>query len=201
MNDIKYSSKRRVLLQIKEYNQLHLSSIIDKKINKRNEISKLYYIFKKLEYKFNILETFIREVENKGKFSYEDLLVLSNYKFILLAKQKLSEKQLLIHNYIKEKEYIKYSHLSNIKNKIGIPTIDFSYLYCINDDVNINWIEVLKNNIVANYGEFEFNYFLFYTMYMLVLCYEFNTDNNHSIFIFNQVSNKIYKFLKDFNLG
>lgn len=199
MNDQKYSSKRRVLLQLKELNQKHLESNIDKQVNKKNEIRKLYYIYKKLDYKFNIIEHFIKEVEIKSKYEYEDILLLSNYKQLLIAKQFLTEKQLFVYNQIIEKEYVKYSHLVYFENKIGISTIDFAVFYLNNFSINVNWKDVLKANILNNYGQFEYDYFLFYSLYLLVLSLEIGTHKKDNYNHLNQVSFKISKFFKDFS--
>ena len=164
---------------IRELNKLHQSTIIKRQLSTRLARPKFEEITKELDYKFKILENYVRSVE------YEDLNVFSmpilgNYQYILDAKKELIMLQKRIINFVKAKEKVEYvylhnrpslDHILNIKGvnylisaengKIGINSLDLAKFYLENEDLEINFEDLIIKNIFNTDSNFNYDYFRF----------------------------------------
>lgn len=161
---------------IKELNKLHQSTIIKRQLSTRLARPKFEEITKELDYKFKILENYVRSVEfeNLNVFS---MPILGNYQYILDAKKELIMLQKRIINFVKAKEKVEYvyihnrpslDHILNVKGvnylisiengKIGINSLDLAKFYLENEDLEIDFEELIVKNIFNNDSNFNYDY-------------------------------------------
>ena len=86
-----------------ELQKLHNSSIIKRQLSTRLARPKFEEITKELDYKFKIIENYVRSVEYES-LNIFSMPILGNYQFILDAKKELVMLQKRIINFIKAKE-------------------------------------------------------------------------------------------------
>lgn len=192
---------------------LHKSTSYEKKLNKKN-FKYLYRTYKKIDYKFQMLEMYIREAEIKQSKTDFDWVILSKYSIFLDTKVMMYNLQKKIHNYIDDKISVVYSlnhgnpdlnHLYN--NKLisfdnafqGIFISDLARLYVQCDHINLDWCTVI-NQVLEPYGNnFYKVYFKFLVLYIYVINIDFDLiDVNNACNKYIQLSRKISNFMQNF---
>ncbi len=201
---------------IRELNKLHQSTIIKRQLSTRLARPKFEEITKELDYKFKILENYVRSVE------YEDLNVFSmpilgNYQYILDAKKELIMLQKRIINFVKAKEKVEYvylhnrpslDHILNIKGvnylisaengKIGINSLDLAKFYLENEDLEINFEDLIIKNIFNTDSNFNYDYFRFLILYILIKKIIISNEKYLTAQSFINVSESIRKYFSRF---
>ena len=173
--------KARNLLE--ELKLLHKKTQIRKNLSPLKSKKKFEEIFNYLQYKFSLLETFVRDVEGKPYDEYS-IVILKGYHHILDAKKIMEKLNKKIIGSVKEKitvDYVylhgkpKISHLLNVNGYYligyqngyyGISSFDIAKYYIEVEDLNINHYEIISNYFNAYDNDFYFDYFCF-----LVLLY------------------------------
>lgn len=194
-------------------NELHKSTSYEKKLNKKN-FKFLYRTYKKIDYKFQILEMYIREAEVKQAKSDVEWIMLSKYNVFLDTKIIMYNLQKKIHSYIDDKISVIYclnhgnpdiNHLYNKKlisfdNAYqGLFVSDLARLYVECDHINLDWYTVI-NQILNPYGNnFYKVYFKFLVLYIYVINIDFDlVDLNNACNKYIQLSRKVSIFLQNF---
>lgn len=201
---------------IKELNKLHQSTIIKRQLSTRLARPKFEEITKELDYKFKILENYVRSVEfeNLNVFS---MPILSNYQYILDAKKELIMLQKRIINFVKAKEKVEYvyihnrpslDHILNVKGvnylisiengKIGINSLDLAKFYLENEDLEIDFEELIVKNIFNNDSNFNYDYFRFLILYILIKKIIISNEKYLTAQSFINVSESIRKYFSRF---
>ena len=201
---------------IKELNKLHQSTIIKRQLSTRLARPKFEEITKELDYKFKILENYVRSVEyeNLNVFS---MPILGNYQYILDAKKELIMLQKRIINFVKAKEKVEYvyihnrpslDHILNIKGvnylisaengKIGINSLDLAKFYLENDDLEINFEDLIVKNIFNTDSNFNYDYFRFLILYILIKKIIISNEKYLTAQSFINVSESIRKYFSRF---
>ena len=201
---------------LKELTHLHNNSEIKRQLSARLARPKFEEITKELDYKFKIIENYVRsvELENLNIFS---MPILGNYQYILDAKKELIMLQKRIINFIKSKEKVDYvyvhnrptlDHLLNIKGqnylvsvengKIGISSLDIAKFYINNEHLDLDFEELIYNNIFANRSPFYYDYFRFLVLYILVKKIVISSEKYLTAQSFINVSNSIKKYFNTF---
>ena len=199
-----------------ELQKLHNSSIIKRQLSTRLARPKFEEITKELDYKFKIIENYVRSVEyeNLNIFS---MPILGNYQFILDAKKELVMLQKRIINFIKAKEKVEYvyvhnrpslDHLLNIKGvnylvsaengKIGISSLDLAKFYLENEDLEIDFNALIVEDIFKNQSPFYYDYFRFLVLYILIKKIVISSEMYLTAQSFINISNSIKKYFSTF---
>lgn len=192
---------------------MHQSTTV-KKETKRNNFKFLYRLYKRLDYKFRVLDALISESELREEMDDYDWILLSKYSTFLDAKKELYRLQSKIHEIIDEHITIDYAinhgrpclnHLVDNKlisldeSHFGCVVSDISRLYCSNDDLKIDWFNFIDEWLNMYGVEFYKLYFKFLTMYIFMI--NLNIDfNNHYISLSNyiQIHSKIQRVMITF---
>lgn len=199
-----------------ELNRLHNSSIIKRQLSSRLARPKFEEITKELDYKFKILENYVRSVEYEP-LNIFSMPILGNYQYVLDAKKELVMLQKRIINFVKAKEKVEYvyvhnrpslDHLLNIKGinylvsaengKIGISSLDLAKFYLENEDLEIDFEELIVNDIFRNQSPFYYDYFRFLVLYILIKKIVVSSEKYLTAQSFINVSNSIKKYFNTF---
>lgn len=193
--------------------ELHKSTSYEKKLNKKN-FKYLYRTYKKTDYKFQILEMYIREAEVKQNKNDFDWVMLSKYNIFLDTKVIMYNLQRKIHDYIDEKVNVIYSlnhgnpNLNHLYNKklisfdnayLGLFISDLAKLYVNCDHINIDWFSVIDQTLSPYDNQFYKIYFKFLVLYIYIINIDFDlVDLNNACNKYIQISRKISIFLENF---
>lgn len=197
--------------------RLHDSTIIKRQLSVNNSRPKFEEITKQLDYKFKLLENFIRSIETKV-ITPSNLVVLEKYYIILEAKKELLKLQKKIIMAIKDKESVEYvfvhnnpkidhiimsrgsAYLTSVENgKIGIDSLDFAKFYVENKDFNIDFKKIIFDDYYSHRDDFYYNYFRFLVIFIYIK--RINVSNLSYINLENFVKNcnNIEQFIKTFS--
>ena len=169
-----------------ELNILHQNTIINKQLNPMKARPKFEELTAELDYKFRMIETMVRRVESRPLNDYS-MPILENYHYILDAKKVLIKLQKRIISSVKAKESVEYSfihnnpkldHLLNIrgvdyltsldKGKIGISSLDMAKLYVQNEDLDIDFKNLILNEYYDESHLFYYDYFRYLVLVMYI---------------------------------
>lgn len=193
---------------------LHQSTLIDKKLSSK-EYKYLKRIYEKLDYKFKMLESFVRTSESKPIKEDFEWIVLSKYNIFLNCKDYMYQLQKKIHTSIDNKESVKYAlnhgnpdithiinnNFINFENsRLCIVVSDIAKFYVENSFININWKDTIKEMLIPYEGDFYKNYFKFLVLYIYMI--NLNINNTYSYETLNayiRISEKIKIFINTFN--
>lgn len=201
---------------LKELSYLHNKSIIKRQLSSRLSRPKFEEITKELDNRFRILENYVRsvEIENLNIFS---MPILGNYQYILDAKKELVMLQKRIINFVKAKEKVEYvfihnrpslEHLLNIKGvnylvsiekgKIGISSLDLAKFYIENEDLEIDYQELIVHDVFKDDNNFYYDYFRFLVLYILIKKIVISSEKYLTAQSFINVSNSVKKYFNTF---
>ncbi|MFI3252312.1 MAG: hypothetical protein R3Y60_04135 [bacterium] len=193
---------------------VHKGTSYEKKLNKKN-YKYLFRTYKKTDYKFQMLEMYIREAEVKQSKNDFDWVILSKYSIFLDTKIIMYNLQKKIHNYIDEKISVVYAlnhgnlDLNHLYNKKiisfdnayrGIFISDLARLYVECDHINLDWHTVISQIIDPYENNFYKIYFKFLVLYIYVINIDFDlVDINNACNKYIQLSRRISNFLTHFS--
>ncbi|HEY8395169.1 MAG TPA: hypothetical protein VIK96_00160 [Bacilli bacterium] len=174
----------RAVNLLEELTDLHNNTFFKRQLSADFSRRKMEMLFEYLQYKFNVLEAYIRTLETRD-FDEFSIPVLKNYRFLLDAKKIMGQIHRRLISDIKEKKSVYYAfvhnnpkinhlltrqgkrYLTSIERaKVGITSLDLAKFYINSEDINID-----RKTLVTRYfekfdDEFYLNYF-----YFLVLLY------------------------------
>ena len=198
-------------------NQLHLSTGLKRQLSSSSARPKIEEITKQLDYKFILIEQYIRSLETK-QIDKSSFVVLEKYHIILNAKNVLVKLQKKIISSIKDKESVEYAFIHNnpkldhliIKNgnqfltsieksKIGISSLDMAKFYIENSNYNIDYKKIIYDNYYKQMSDFYYDYFRFLVLFIYIKSIHFTKNEYVNKELFIDVSNKIDKFLATFS--
>lgn len=208
--------EKQALDLFNELLHLHSKTSFPKKLSQKSSRSKIDEISKQLDYKFILIEEYIRSLETK-KIDEQSYNILSNYHYILDAKNELIRLQKRIILYIKDEEGVNYSfnhnnpkldHLIKVKGcnylvsvekgKFGIESLDFAKFYIENEDLNIDFKKLITDVLWQYESQFYYDYF----RYLVLLIYIKKLSITNSLFVnirsFNKTALSIEKYFKTF---
>lgn len=208
--------EKQALDLFNELLHLHSKTSFPKKLSQKSSRSKIDEISKQLDYKFILIEEYIRSLETK-KIDEQSYNILSNYHYILDAKNELIRLQKRIILYIKDEEGVNYSfnhnnpkldHLIKVKGynylvsvekgKFGIESLDFAKFYIENEYLNIDFKKLITDVLWQYESQFYYDYF----RYLVLLIYIKKLSITNSLFVnirsFNKTALSIEKYFKTF---
>lgn len=206
----------QVLNMYKELKELHNVTNVRKQLSQEKLRPKFEEITRQLDYKFSLIEEFVRSVETKNLTIFS-MPILSNYRYILDAKKELVRLQKLLIVQIKDKISVDYSivhnnpkldHLINFHNsryltsidnsKLGLSSLDMAKLYIETEELNIDF----KTYIVDYYYNYEksfyYDYFRFLILYIYIKRLKINNLDYVSAENFISTANSIKKYFEIF---
>lgn len=198
-----------------ELNKVHDKTSYTRQLNPRTSRPKFEEITKRLDFKYKMLESYIRSIEARP-LDMLSMPILENYQYLLDAKKELVRLQKRIISTIKAKESIEYSFIHNnpkldhlltidgsgylisIDNgKIGIESLDLAKYYIENADANIDF----KSIIMTRYNginPFYYDYFRYMVLLIYIIRLNINTDSYINANEFIETSNLVKKYFKNF---
>lgn len=201
---------------INELKNLHQKSSIKRQLSARLARPKFEEITKQLDYKFKAIENYVRSVESKN-LNIFSMPVLSNYQYILDAKKELIMLQKRLISFIKAKEKVDYvyvhnrpslDHLINVKGvnylisvengKIGISSLDLAKFYVNNEDLNIDYYDLIFDGYFSDQNDFNYDYFRFLVLYIYIKKIVLSTEEYMTCQSFINISNSIKKYFNTF---
>ncbi len=217
-----YIDKNIILEETSAYNlfqsldYLHDKTTIKKQLSVSKTRPKFEEITKQLDYKFKLIEKYIRIIENTP-LNKEKMLILENYHTILDAKGKLIDLQKKIIHAIKDKESVDYvfvhnnpktdhlimskgmSYLTSMDHgKIGINSLDMAKFYIENEYLELDFKKILLDDYYVQKNHFYYNYFRFMVLFIYI---KYIQIDKMIYFILNNFINccqKISKFMDSF---
>ncbi len=202
-----------------ELNHLHTHTFFKRQLTPLSSRRKMDDIFEYLQYKFSLLEVFVRSIEVR-EFDEFSIPILKNYHYILDAKKIMAKLQRKIISAIKEKRSVNYSFIHNNpkldhlltangsqylisieKAKIGVPSLDMAKFYIESEDLNIDVHAIVMNYFSKFDDEFYYDYFcflvlLYYIKGIIIIDKDYVSSQN-----FIYASDVIKKFIETFNLS
>lgn len=167
-----------------ELTTLHKNTAFKRQLSAFSSRKKMDEIFNYLQYKFNVLELYIRTIEAR-KFDEYSITILKNYHILLDTKKIMEQLQRKIIGDIRDKKSVYFSFIHNNpkldhllysqgdrylisleKSKVGIPSLDMAKFYLENEHLNIDMENIVKKYFKEFDEAFHFDYFCF-----LVLLY------------------------------
>ena len=209
-------SDMQVLNIYKELKHVHGTTSIKRQLTQEKLRPKFEEITRQLDYKFTLIEEFVRSVESKNLTIFS-MPILSNYRYILDAKKELVRLQKLLIIQIKDKISVEYSiihnnpkldHLINTegyryltsidRSKLGLSSLDMAKLYIETEELNVDF----KSYIVDYYYNYEntfyYDYFRFLILYIYIKRLKINNLDYVSAENFISTSNSIKKYFELF---
>ena len=206
----------RIVSMNEELQKLHFNTNFKRQLSVSKSRHKMEDIYEYLNYKFTVLELFIRTVESRP-FDEYSIVILKNYQYILDAKKYLSRFHQKLISAIKDHKSVNYSFIHNnpkldhllifsgkqlltsIENaKVGIPSLDMAKLYIENAELNVD----LKSLIVSYFNKYEDDFYFDYFCFLVLLYYIKSITIIDKDYIsaqsFIYISKAIKKFINDF---
>lgn len=195
---------------------IHQQSSYKRQLNPQLSRPKFEEITNRLDYKFKLLENYIRSIESKPLNIYS-MPVLSNYQFFLDAKKELVRLQKRIISSIKARDSIEYSfihnnpkldHAINVQGnyyltsldggKIGIESLDFAKLYLENENINIDFKKIFMTHF-NGINPFYYDYLRYLILIVYVMRINISNDEYVNAEQFLSISNSIKKYFINFS--
>lgn len=210
--EIKEIKAKKLLEQL---SILHLKTKYQKSLSPLKSKKKLEELFNYLQYKFNLLESFVRKVENE-KYDEYSIMILKGYHHILDAKKEMGLLNKKIIDNVKEKIIVNYvflhgnpklNHLINNNGYYlisyqngyyGICSLDIAKYYIEIEDINVNKKDLIFDYFKQYDNSFYFDYFCFLVLLYYIksiIVYDKDYVSSQS---FVYASNQIKKFLELF---
>lgn len=211
-------NQNKVVALLKELEILHTKTEFMKKINIIRSKNRMEEIIEYLNYKFLIIESYIRTIEAQN-FDEFSIPILKKYQYILEAKKLLIKYNKKIVKAIKEEKSIYYCFIHNNpklehiiiqggsnflisldKGKIGICSLDIAKYYVENQEINFDFYEVITKYFDKYNDEFYYDYFIFLVLFIYIKIIIIESKDYVTTQNFVYSSDCIKKFIKDFKL-
>ena len=217
INEIKLRDDIKTNSLFYELENLHDRTNIKKTLDPFKSRYKFDEITNQLDYKYKIIESFVRHVEAKPLNMFS-MPILDNYHIILDAKKELIKLQKRIISSIKARDSVNYNfihnnpsidHLLNIrgqnylisldKSKIGIDSLDFAKYYINNQYVDIDFKSLILDHYNAEDKKFNYDYFRFLVLYIYIMKINISNSEQVNARLFENISENISKYFKNFS--
>lgn len=218
INDFAIVDEVKAVNMVDELSNIHFNTYYKKQLSVDFSRKKMEELYEYLQYKFRMLEAFIRTVETRP-FDEYSIIILKNYRYILDAKKIITPIHKRLVSDIKSKKSVNFSfihnnpklnHLINSaghrylisleKSKMGLSSLDMAKFYIESEDLNLD-SKTIINNYFSKYDDdfyqeyFYFLVILYYLKGLVVIDKDYVTAQN-----FLYVSDSIKRITTDFNL-
>lgn len=180
------SSAIKVINMYKELKKIHQATNFKRQLDPAISRPKFEEITRQLDYKFNLIENFIKSVESKPLNAFS-MPILENYQYVLDAKKELIRLQKLVIDAVKSHLSVDYSfihnnpkldhliqtngmkYLTSIENsKQGISSLDMAKLYIETIDLKVDFKSLIVDYYYSQNDNFQYDYFRFLILYIYV---------------------------------
>lgn len=205
----------RVQNMFVELDRIHQNTSYKRQLNPQTSRPKFEEITNRLDYKFKLLENYVRSIESKPLNMYS-MPILANYQYLLDAKKELVRLQKRIISSIKARESIEYSfvhnnpkisHTINVRGnnyltsldngKIGVESLDFAKFYIENEDTNIDFKMIYQNHF-HDANPFYYDYLRYLILVIYISKINITSDSYVNASEFISTSNSIKKYFNAF---
>lgn len=218
INDFAIVDEIKAVNMVDELSNIHFNTYYKKQLSVDFSRKKMEELYEYLQYKFRMLEAFVRTVETRP-FDEYSIIILKNYRYILDAKKIITPIHKRLVSDIKSKKSVNFSfihnnpklnHLINSaghrylisleKSKMGLSSLDMAKFYIESEDLHLDF-KTIVNNYFSKYGDdfyqeyFYFLVILYYLKGLVVIDKDYITAQN-----FLYVSDSIKRITNDFNL-
>lgn len=202
-----------------ELSMLHMNTYYKKELSPITSRRKFEEIYEYLKYKFNLIEAFVRTVE-EGIYDEYSILILKNYHYILNSKKVIERLNKKLIEDVKSKKSVNYSFIHNNpklthliisdyqnylisidKSKIGIPSLDMVKFYIETEDIDIDRKEIINEYFSRYNDSFYFDYFCFFVMLYYIKSITIIEKDFVSSQSFVYASKALKTFMEMFNLN
>ena len=216
VNDLRILDNYRVKNLYDSINYLHTQTSFKKQLDPKKSRNRFDELSNQLDYKFKVLETYIRSLEIKD-LSPSMMPILGNYQYILDAKKELIRLQKRIISSVKAKESVNYSFIHNnpsldhlINNqgnmfltsidegKIGISSLDMAKFYVENEYLDVDFKSMILDFSNLNSNPFYYDYFRFLVLVIYIKKITINQDLLINVNSFVTITNSIKKYFDNF---
>ena len=218
INDFTIVDEIKAVNMIDELSNIHFNTYYKKQLSVDFSRKNMEEIYDYLQYKFNMIESFIRTVETRP-FDEYSIIILKNYKYILKAKRIMGPIHKRLVSEIKAKKSVNFSfihnnpklnHLINSagkrylisieKSKMGLSSLDLAKFYIECEDLNLDFKSIISNYFLKYEDDFyqEYFYFLVFLYYLkgfIIIDKDYVTAQN-----FLYISESIKRVCSDFDL-
>lgn len=214
-DDTTIISEPKAQHMLNELDNLHEKTSFKRQLNPMTSRPKFEELTNRLDYKFKMLENYIRSVEAKPLNMYS-MPVLANYQYVLDAKKELVRLQKRIISSIKAKDSIDYSFVHNNpqlehtinyngsyylisldNGKIGIESLDFAKFYIENENLNLDFKNIFINHF-KGLNPFYYDYFRYLVLLIYISRLDVASDEYINAEIFISTTNSIKKYFTNF---
>lgn len=217
INEVKLREDVKSSSLFYELKTLHNRTSIKKNLDPFKSRYKFDEITNQLDYKYKIIESFVRQVEAKPLNMFS-MPVLENYHIILDAKKELIKLQKRLISSIKSHESVNYNfihnnpsidHLLNVrgqnylisldKSKIGLDSLDYAKYYINNQFIDIDFKSLILNHYHDEEYGFNYDYFRFLVLYIYIMKINLSYEEQVNARNFENVSININKYFSNFS--
>ena len=200
-----------------ELKQLHKMTELKKQLSSNLARPKFDEITNRLDFQFRVIEDYVRSIESRSLQDYS-MPILSNYQYLLNAKYELIKLQKRLISSIKSKESVEYSylhnnphldHLLNIKGvyyltslekgMIGLNSLDLAKLYVENENVNIDFKNMIKEYYKNENNLFCYDYFRFLVLLIHIRRINLTSSDYINSTNFINTASSIKKYFENFS--
>jgi len=216
INDLRVLDNYRVKNLYDSINYLHEQTSFKKQLDPKKSRNRFDELSNQLDYKFKVLENYIRSLENKNLIP-SMMPILGNYQYILDAKKELIRLQKRIISSVKAKESVNYSFIHNNPSldhllndngsmyltsidsgKIGISSLDMAKFYIENEYLDVDFNSLIQDYHKLNNNPFYYDYFRFLVLVIYIKKIMINEDLLINVNSFITTSNSIKKYFNNF---
>lgn len=196
---------------------IHAQTALKKTLDPSKARYKFDELSSELDYKFRMIESYVRKVESKPLNMYS-MPVLENYRYILDAKKELIKLQKRIISSVKARESVEYSfvhnnpktdHLINVRGvsyltsidsgKIGISSLDMAKFYVENEHLDIDYKELILGQYYKDSQLFYYDYFRFLVLVIYIKRINLSYEEYVNANAFVSTSQAIRKYFDNFS--
>lgn len=197
--------------------RLHMATPLKKQLSVSNTRPKIEEITKQLDYKFILIEKYIRSLETKPIDKYS-MMVLEKYHIILDTKKEQVLLQKKIISSIKDKDSVEYSFVHNnpkndhlimknggqyltsiSKGKIGISSLDMAKFYVENSDLDLDFKKIIYDDYYSHKQGFYYDYFRFLVLFICIKSIHFSQNEYINKRNFVDICDKLEHFMNLFS--
>jgi len=168
-----------------ELSKLHFNTYFKRQLSVEFSRNKMEEIYEYLQYKFNLLESYVRTIETRP-FDEYSITILKNYHYILDTKKLMAQFHKKIVSDIKSRKSVNYSFIHNNpklnhllttrgnhfltsieRSKVGIPSLDMAKLYLETEDLNVD----IRAFIISYFEKYEDEFYINYFYFLVLLFY------------------------------
>jgi len=208
LSEVKYPEKNKVYDLMNALQEIHTSTIIQKKMYPELDIPRFKKMYQFLKGKFEEIDNFLRLIESKEYYSDIDFMILNRYYTILDIKYYLNKLQTKIldkmesglepkiclnHGNPDLNHLINKKLISFNKAKMTIPVYDIALFYINTAEIRMNHRKIILDWLNQYEDQFYYLYFKFLVLYIYVYNLSIKSETSYI-----ETSNKIDDFIQIF---